>query len=225
MREYGVALKVVVREADLFTLFDRVESANVQHVETDDFAGNSGVIEAVVDSPVLLRQGEASEVSRWFLPALDPGSDWRPLMDDETDPPLFPGWVTALRKFNPGPGYNFHYLRGQLALLAAAFPDEHSFLSERMVDLAKRHLNVDFAKLSERGHVGGKYLVIVVEDVEPTIEGPFENTAARDKEARRQRQEVDPHAENGIFWMDVNGEGVPLIGAYSGGWLRGEDRP
>lgn len=64
------------------------------------------------------------------------------------------------------------------------------------------------------------YVEVVHGDVEPELLGPFRSELARDMEAKRQRQTVDPTGENGIFWLDLV-DGKPSVGPYTGGFLNG----
>ena len=62
-----------------------------------------------------------------------------------------------------------------------------------------------------------KYYVLIIEnDIEPTVVGPFNSKEDRDQEAKRLRFEDE---DNGIFALDSEGE--VDIQAYSGGYLRG----
>jgi len=65
-------------------------------------------------------------------------------------------------------------------------------------------------KAGERGR--GFYVVIVSGDVEPSIKGPYQDEATRDRIARHWY-----HRGNGkdsVFALDIRG-GVPYIWAYS----------
>lgn len=68
----------------------------------------------------------------------------------------------------------------------------------------------------------GIWLVIVEGDVEPSMRGPFADEAARD-EAAKQHRLTDPQMEDGIFPLDIDANGLPDIGAYSGGFFDGDD--
>lgn len=63
----------------------------------------------------------------------------------------------------------------------------------------------------------GLYLIIVEGDVEPDIGGPYADEAARDKRARELREEHGD--ETGIYMLDIDEQGNPTSGAYSGGGL------
>jgi hypothetical protein len=63
------------------------------------------------------------------------------------------------------------------------------------------------------------YLVIVVGDVEPELEGPFSCEDARDDAARRYRKTNGDY--DGLYWLDI--DGVPEIGAYSGAFFEKDD--
>ena len=58
------------------------------------------------------------------------------------------------------------------------------------------------------------YLVIVWEDVEPEILGPFATTEERDVAADDNKDKYGN--ENGIFPLDISGFGEPSINTYSG---------
>lgn len=62
------------------------------------------------------------------------------------------------------------------------------------------------------------YLVIVVEDVDPEIHGPFETELFRDNFAIRHKREHGD--EDGIFPLDIPEQGEPAIFAYSGGFFQ-----
>ena len=66
------------------------------------------------------------------------------------------------------------------------------------------------------------WLVVVVEDVEIEILGPFATDAVRDCAARTYRDADDSELPDGIHWMNVV-DGVPEAGDYSGGFF--EDQP
>jgi hypothetical protein len=68
------------------------------------------------------------------------------------------------------------------------------------------------------------YYVLVVEGgVEPSLSDPYKTEKARDKEAKRVRNEgVDEHSdpvENGVFWLDVTSDGKVEVGSFSGGFM------
>lgn len=72
----------------------------------------------------------------------------------------------------------------------------------------------------------GKYLVVVVEDVEPEIKGPYKTENEREQAAKNHRRE-DEDKSDGIYPLDISEKAKPAIGAYSGGFLDGdeEDNP
>lgn len=59
-----------------------------------------------------------------------------------------------------------------------------------------------------------RFLLVVWDDVEPEILGPFPSEEARDEKARELRREAGP--DHGIYPLSVNDEGTPLVGAYAG---------
>ena len=63
------------------------------------------------------------------------------------------------------------------------------------------------------------WLLEVVGDVEPEVHGPFGTVGDQSKAARNLRAN-DEDAENGLYWLDVV-DGVPQVGAYSGGFFEG----
>ena len=63
------------------------------------------------------------------------------------------------------------------------------------------------------------FVLLVVEDTEPQLVGPFDNETKRDNEAKRLRA-ADVDGENGVFWLD-NEDGWLKTGAYSAGFLGG----
>jgi len=66
------------------------------------------------------------------------------------------------------------------------------------------------------------YLLYVVGDVEPTLEGPYPTGDARDQKAIEIRNEEGIDA-GGLYMLDVDANGVPTVGAYTGGFLDGEN--
>ena len=65
------------------------------------------------------------------------------------------------------------------------------------------------------------YLIVVEGDIEPSVEGPFtpKKLAAQARESRKQ----DPEQQNGLFWLDIDKNGKPKIGAWSGGFFEDEE--
>jgi len=66
-----------------------------------------------------------------------------------------------------------------------------------------------------------RYILVVVGDTEAEVRGPFKTTTARDKEMQRIRREDDPDKENYIGFLDIDKNGVPTVGEYSGGFMEG----
>lgn len=64
------------------------------------------------------------------------------------------------------------------------------------------------------------FLLVVWDDVEPEIMGPFPSEEARDEKARDLRHKEGP--DHGIYPLSVTEEGMPLVGAYAGGDLDSE---
>jgi hypothetical protein len=62
------------------------------------------------------------------------------------------------------------------------------------------------------------YIFQTVEDVEPVIHGSYDSALTRDRAAIGLRQQ-DPEEENGLFPMNINDEGIPMVYAYSGGFF------
>ena len=61
------------------------------------------------------------------------------------------------------------------------------------------------------------YVLFVWGDVDPDLIGPFDTDEARDEEAKEKRyQEGDEH---GYYWMDVDEEGIPNVGSYTGSFF------
>lgn len=66
------------------------------------------------------------------------------------------------------------------------------------------------------------YMLFVAGDVSPELIGPFDSGEIRDNEARRLKHSCgDKH---GIFWLNVDDHGVPVVGAYSAGFLSSDER-
>lgn len=63
------------------------------------------------------------------------------------------------------------------------------------------------------------YVLLVVGDVEPEISGPYSTAESRDTTARQLRRKSP---DDGIYWMDVDVDGCPTTGAYTGAFFRGE---
>jgi hypothetical protein len=62
------------------------------------------------------------------------------------------------------------------------------------------------------------YLMVVLGDVEPEIRGPFATAEGRDADAVTHRR-GDPSMRDGLYMLDVDANGKPTIGAYSGGFF------
>jgi hypothetical protein len=62
------------------------------------------------------------------------------------------------------------------------------------------------------------YLMVTVGDVEPEIKGPFATVEERDAAAVTHRRS-DPSMRDGLYMLDVDANGAPTIGAYSGGFF------
>lgn len=59
------------------------------------------------------------------------------------------------------------------------------------------------------------YLIKVIGDVEPDIVGPM----ASDEEvfeAAIEHRKTDGDLHDGLFWLDIDENGVPAIGSFSG---------
>ena len=63
------------------------------------------------------------------------------------------------------------------------------------------------------------FLLIVWEDIEPDLMGPFQTEEERDANAKEMKATFGD--ENGIFFLDLSGS-VPSVGAYSGGFFKEE---
>ena len=68
------------------------------------------------------------------------------------------------------------------------------------------------------------YLIVVYDDIEPKIEGPFDDEESRDRRSRQLKE--DSGDENGIFPLDIVSENKPeavSAGAYRGGFFEEEE--
>ena len=65
-----------------------------------------------------------------------------------------------------------------------------------------------------------KYLVFVIDDVEPEVAGPFEKDSIRDSAALKHREE-DEQERDGIFKANVSDSGELTMETYSGGFFNG----
>jgi hypothetical protein len=61
------------------------------------------------------------------------------------------------------------------------------------------------------------YLLLVWNDVEPDIAGPYQTPEHRDTQARLFREEYGE--DTGIYMLDIDNQGNPYSGAYSGGFF------
>lgn len=59
-----------------------------------------------------------------------------------------------------------------------------------------------------------KWLLVVWDDVEPALFGPFATDEERDTEAKKMRKEHGD--EHGIYTLEYGGAQLPMVGAYSG---------
>jgi hypothetical protein len=67
-----------------------------------------------------------------------------------------------------------------------------------------------------------KYWVLIVwNDIEPELHGPYENEDERDSHAKELKKEHGN--DHGIFPLDVNDEGLPEVGAYPAGFFMEEE--
>ncbi len=64
-----------------------------------------------------------------------------------------------------------------------------------------------------------RYLVIVVGDVDPYLQGPYKTDATRLAAARRYRKNDDGDLSDGMYRLDIDAKGRPSIGAFCGGEL------
>lgn len=61
------------------------------------------------------------------------------------------------------------------------------------------------------------YVLMVMDDIEPELRGPYRSAGKRDRRARElKRRHGDEH---GLFRLDVTALGVPEVTAYSGGFF------
>ena len=81
------------------------------------------------------------------------------------------------------------------------------------------------AHSAERRTVDTFYYLLTVEgDVEPEVQGPFDNSEERDRAAKSYREEG---FEGGLYPLDVRSPTEPIleVGAYSGGFFEEDDEP
>jgi hypothetical protein len=63
-----------------------------------------------------------------------------------------------------------------------------------------------------------KYYLLEVEGgVEPIVRGPYHAKIKRDSVAKRIR--LSQEEDDGLFWADIDGVGVPTVGAYAAGFF------
>ena len=65
------------------------------------------------------------------------------------------------------------------------------------------------------------YLLIVREDVEPELKGPFPGMAMRDTYALRYRRTRDLEASDGLYPLDVDVQGNVSVHSYSNAFFEG----
>lgn len=62
------------------------------------------------------------------------------------------------------------------------------------------------------------YLIKVIGDVEPEIAGPMAS-GEEVLQAAIEHRKTDGDLHDGLFWLNIDEKGVPVIGAFSGGDL------
>jgi hypothetical protein len=68
---------------------------------------------------------------------------------------------------------------------------------------------------------GTYHVLIVYDDIEPELVGPFDTFQARDERSKElKRQHGNEH---GIFTLDVDAKGTPSVGAYPAGFFMGDE--
>lgn len=70
----------------------------------------------------------------------------------------------------------------------------------------KRVIGAEFVSMREK--IMTHWLVVVENDIEPRIEGPFKSDRMRINAARRHRRN-DPEKRDGIFGLDISASGSP----------------
>ena len=63
------------------------------------------------------------------------------------------------------------------------------------------------------------FVLVVVGDVEPEVQGPFPSVAERNAWVYRYRREQDPAGENGLFSLDIRPDGMPEAFAFAGAFF------
>ena len=70
------------------------------------------------------------------------------------------------------------------------------------------------------------YLLVIEDDIQPVLHGPFRNSAERDEMAREHRR-GDPVKDDGLYKLDVDGvvedEFLLEFTTFSGGALEDDD--
>ena len=66
------------------------------------------------------------------------------------------------------------------------------------------------------------YVVEVIGGIEPFLRGPLDTVDDQERVAKMLHAAQDPDTD-ATFWLDINAEGVPEIGSYSGQFFEGED--
>lgn len=104
-------------------------------------------------------------------------------------------------------------------------------LVQAALDIVKRDGLIDKARIARADELAQRdrqlkdhsrfYVIEVVGDVEPCLSEPFATEALRDAHARKLRSADDSDLSNGLYWLDVAGDGTPQVGSYSGGFLDG----
>ncbi len=64
------------------------------------------------------------------------------------------------------------------------------------------------------------YVLLILQDVDPVLHGPFASAVARDRHAKTLKAEYGN--EHGIFPLDISSKGIPEISAYSGAFFEKE---
>lgn len=65
-----------------------------------------------------------------------------------------------------------------------------------------------------------RYVLQIEGCVEPLLLGPFSSAKERDDRAKLER---NLHENDGVFWLNVSPDGEPEVGAYSNGFMEGEE--
>ena len=60
-----------------------------------------------------------------------------------------------------------------------------------------------------------RWLLVIFDDIEPCLQGPFKSDRTRNAAARARRR-GDPEKRDGLFGLDVSGPGSPEIFAFAG---------